>query len=73
MTWNGGGTLTLQLGPSAADGLVLTGALTKGTRQHLHAGSAQRGCDDDAGDLHAGDLLPRRPLSRAISPCWSCR
>jgi autotransporter-associated beta strand protein len=31
LIWNAGGTLTLQLGPSAGDALVLTGALTKGT------------------------------------------
>jgi hypothetical protein len=30
MTWNGGGTLALQIGPDAADALALTGALTKG-------------------------------------------
>jgi autotransporter-associated beta strand protein len=31
MTWNGGGTLSLQVGASASDELILSGALTKGS------------------------------------------
>ena len=71
MIWNGGGTLTLQVGPSAADGLALTGALTMGTGSTFTLDLLNTGVTTTPGDLDdAGDPLPRRPLPRAISR-WS--
>ena len=52
LIWNGGGTLTLQLGPTANDALVLTGALTKGT-----AGTYTVDIVDDGGISHTSYTL----------------
>ena len=56
LIWNGGGTLTLQLGSTSFDALALTGALTKGT-----AGAYTLDILDDGG-IPLDQLYRWRPL-----------
>ncbi|MEI9894297.1 MAG: hypothetical protein WDN28_10545 [Chthoniobacter sp.] len=64
MTWNGGGTLSLQLG-ATADELALNGALTKGTPDPLTSASLMRA---SLSSITPSRLSPRRIFSPPTSP-----